>query len=229
MGEAVTANEAPAIARVDITGIVLAGGRGTRMGGVEKGLQLIGDTPLALNALQRLQPQVGPVMINANRDVLSYEFFGAPVLPDALPAGACFREPAYAGPLAGMLAGLTHCTTPWLLAVPCDTPLFPLDLAGRMAQAAVLGNADVAIASAPDESGVLRPQPVFCLIKASLKDSLAQFIAGGGSKVGAWTQSERSVMVPFGPPRDDARAFFNANTAEELKRLEGAQKTLGTE
>ncbi|RYX90414.1 MAG: molybdenum cofactor guanylyltransferase MobA [Comamonadaceae bacterium] len=206
--------------RCDITGLVLAGGRGTRMGGVEKGLQLFNGVPLALNALQRLQPQVGPVAINANRDVLSYEFFGAPVWPDALAGHALYGQKAYAGPLAGMLAGLAHCATPWLMAVPCDTPLFPEDLVVRMAQAAASEGADIAVASAPDEQGQQRPQPVFCLMKKSLAQSLAAFIEGGGSKVGAWVGQHHAVTVTFGPPRDDARAFFNANTAEELKALE---------
>lgn len=208
--------------RHDITGLVLAGGRGTRMGGVEKGLQLFNGVPLALNALQRLQPQVGPVAINANRDVLSYEFFGAPVWPDALAGHALYGQKAYAGPLAGMLAGLVHCATPWLMAVPCDTPLFPEDLVVRMAQAVAAGGADLAVASAPDEQGQQRAQPVFCLMRKSLAQSLAAFIEGGGSKVGAWVGQHHAVNVAFGPPKDDARAFFNANTPEELKALEAS-------
>ncbi|MCU0925295.1 MAG: molybdenum cofactor guanylyltransferase [Hydrogenophaga sp.] len=114
----------------EITALVLAGGRGSRMGGVDKGLQKFRDTPLALNALLRLQIQagglVGELMVNANRNLAAYEAFGHPVWPDTLPD--------YAGPLAGFLTGLSHCETPYLLTVPCDSPLFPLDLASRLAR-----------------------------------------------------------------------------------------------
>ena len=113
--------------RNDITGLILAGGRGSRMGGVDKGLQNFNGMPLALHTLMRLQTQVGNVMINANRNLAAYESFGAPVWPDALAD--------YAGPLAGFLTGLERCETPYLLTVPCDTPLFPLDLVQRLADA----------------------------------------------------------------------------------------------
>ena len=113
------------IAREDITGLVLAGGRGSRMGGVDKGLQNHHGVPLAMHALLRLAPQVGSTMINANRNLAAYESMGVPVWPDALPD--------YAGPLAGFLAGLERCETPWLVTVPCDSPLFPDDLVARLA------------------------------------------------------------------------------------------------
>src|ERR1700761_8879843 len=121
-----------------ITGLVLAGGRGSRMGGVDKGLQLHLGTPLALHALNRLRPQVAGLMLNANRNLEVYEAMGAPVWPD---------EPAdFAGPLAGMLAGLSHCPTPYLATVPCDSPDFPLDLVARLMQG--LTDADVDMATA---------------------------------------------------------------------------------
>jgi molybdopterin-guanine dinucleotide biosynthesis protein A len=116
--------------RQDITGLILAGGRGSRMGGVDKGLQNHLGIPLALHALLRLQPQVGEVMINANRNLAAYESMGVPVWPDAWAD--------YPGPLAGMLAGLEHCTTPWLVTVPCDAPLFPEDLVTRLASSSLL-------------------------------------------------------------------------------------------
>ena len=116
-----------AIAPQDITGLVLAGGRGSRMGGVDKGLQNFQGMPLALHALMRLAPQVGETMVNANRNLSAYEAFGSPVWPDTLSD--------HAGPLAGFLTGLERCETPYLLTVPCDTPWFPADLAERMAQA----------------------------------------------------------------------------------------------
>lgn len=205
------------IAPTDITGLVLAGGQGTRMGGTDKGLQLLGGMPLALHALRRLQPQVGNVLINANRNRATYEVFGVPVCEDTVPG--------FAGPLAGFLAGLAQCRTPWLLTVPCDTPLFPTDLAIRLASAAADQDADIALPLAPggDDARAdapLRPQPVFCLLRASLHDSLARYIAGGGRKVGAWAAQHRCARVPFNQPGDDARAFFNANTLDELRQLQ---------
>jgi len=205
------------ISPTDITGLVLAGGQGTRMGGADKGLQLLGGMPLAWHALHRLQPQVGNVLINANRNRAAYEALGVPVCEDTVPG--------FAGPLAGFLAGLTQCRTPWLLTVPCDTPLFPTDLAARLATAAAEEQADIALPLAPgsddaDADAPLRPQPVFCLLRTSLHDSLASFIAGGGRKVGAWAAQHRCARVPFNQPGDDPRAFFNANTIDELRRLQ---------
>src|SRR6218665_3131966 len=135
----------PMAATDDITGLVLCGGRGLRMGGVDKGLQRFLGLPLALHQLLRLQRQTGACMINANRHLAAYESFGVPVWPDGL-AG-------HAGPLAGFLAGLEHCRTRWLLTVPCDTPLFPPDLATRLAAAADRQGADIAMAAAPAVHG----------------------------------------------------------------------------
>jgi molybdopterin-guanine dinucleotide biosynthesis protein A len=135
---------------LDITGLVLAGGRGSRMGGVDKGLQNFRGLPLALHTLMRLQMQVGATLVNANRNLAAYEAFGAPVWPDVLAD--------YAGPLAGFLTGLEHCETPWLLTVPCDTPLFPLDLASAWPQAADEAGADIAMAAAPEDDGTGHPR-----------------------------------------------------------------------
>src|SRR3954466_10079001 len=151
----------------DITGVILAGGRGSRMGGVDKGLQNFRGMPLALHTLMRLQPQVGDVLVNANRNLAAYEAMGVPVWPDALPD--------YAGPLAGFLTALERCETPWLVTVPCDTPLFPLDLVARLAQAAQAQEAQIAMAAAREEDGQLRTQPVFCLIRTDLMESLVKF------------------------------------------------------
>ena len=163
----------------DITGLVLAGGRGSRMGGVDKGLQNFRGLPLALHTLMRLQMQTGNVMVNANRNLAAYEAFGTPVWPDVLSD--------YAGPLAGFLTGLERCETQWLLTVPCDTPLFPLDLAQRLAAAADAEGADIAMAAAPEEDGTghttVRPQPVFCLLRVDLLESLVAFTQAGGRKI----------------------------------------------
>lgn len=191
----------------DITGLVLAGGRGSRMGGVDKGLQNLNGLPMALHALMRLQPQVGAMLINANRNLAAYESFGVPVWPDALPD--------FPGPLAGFMAGLEHCETPWLVTVPCDTPRFPDDLVARLAAAADEAGADVAM-PITEEDGRPQVQPVFCLMKASLLESLVRFTGEGGRKIDRWTAQHRCVEVPF----DDAEAFFNANTLADLRRLE---------
>ena len=202
----------------DITGLILAGGRGSRMGGVDKGLQTFNGLPLAQHALKRLQMggSVGPILLNANRNLTAYEAFGAPVWPDELAD--------YAGPLAGFLTGLAHCKTPFLLTVPCDSPLFPLDLVPRLAQALEAAGADMAMAAAPEtgQDGQLqvRSQPVFCLLRVTLLDSLTQFTQAGGRKIGAWTAQHNTVLVPFDQPGDDPRAFCNTNTLAELRQLE---------
>ena len=191
----------------DITGLILAGGRGSRMGGVDKGLQNHQGMPLAMHALMRLSVQVGHVMINANRNLGAYESMGVPVWPDALPD--------YPGPLAGFLAGLERCETPYLVTVPCDTPGFPADLVDRLAAALEADGADIAMA-ATTENGVLQVQPVFCLMKASLMESLVRFTQQGQRKIDRWTAQHRCVEVPF----EEARAFFNANTLAELQQLQ---------
>jgi molybdopterin-guanine dinucleotide biosynthesis protein A len=200
-----------------ITGVILAGGRGSRMGGADKGLQNFNGVPLALHTLIRLSPQVGEIMINANRNLSAYESFGAPVWPDATAMGD------YAGPLAGFITGLERCETPYLLTVPCDTPLFPADLVARMADAMVRENADFAVAAAREEDGQLRPQPVFCLMSIDMLESLARFTQAGGRKIDAWTAQHKIALVPFDQAGDDVHAFSNANTLAELHQLEAKQ------
>ena len=195
------------IPRDDITGLILAGGRGSRMGGVDKGLQNHQGQALALHALLRLAPQVGAMMINANRNLGAYESFGVPVWPDALPD--------FAGPLAGFLAGLEQCATPYLVTVPCDSPLVPLDLVARLAGALQTSDAQIAMA-ATLQDGVLRTQPVFCLMKTDVMESLVRFTHEGQRKIDRWTALHRCVEVPF----DDTQAFANANTLAELQGLQ---------
>jgi molybdopterin-guanine dinucleotide biosynthesis protein A len=195
------------IDRSHITGLVLAGGRGSRMGGADKGLQPHLGVPLAMHALLRLSPQVGEMMINANRNLGAYESMGAPVWPDALPD--------YPGPLAGFLAGLEHCATPYLATVPCDSPLFPEDLVARLAERLDADDAEVAI-GATREDGELRLQPVFCLMRATVLESLVRFTSSGRRKIDAWTATLHQVVVEF----DDAQAFVNANTLAELRDLQ---------
>jgi molybdopterin-guanine dinucleotide biosynthesis protein A len=198
-----------------ITGLILAGGRGSRMGGTDKGLQNFHGLPLALQTLMRLQLQSLPlqeVIINANRNLAAYEALGVPVWPDSIDG--------FAGPLAGFQTGLERCETPLMLTVPCDTPLFPLDLVERLLKAMDEQDADVAMAAAPEADGTVRAQPVFCLIKTELLESLVKFTQSGGRKIDAWTAQHRCAIVPFDLPSDSPQAFANANTLAELQQLE---------
>ncbi|MBI5716450.1 MAG: molybdenum cofactor guanylyltransferase MobA [Burkholderiales bacterium] len=205
-----------------VTGLVLAGGRGSRMGGLDKGLQLLDGQPLVWHALERLRPQVGALAINANRHHDAYAAFGVPVWPDALAD--------FPGPLAGMLAGLAALEgsqTEWLVTVPCDTPRFPVDLVARLFAAAreagaraampVTTEGEAAGAAGPAKPQPPQPQPVFCLLHRSLRPALEAALAGGERKIERFTRGQGQVLVPF----DDADAFFNANTLEELERLRG--------
>src|SRR3984957_10946309 len=153
--------------RNEISGLVLAGGRGTRMGGIDKGLQPHLGVPLAQHALERLKPQVAALMLNANRNLPAYQAMGVPVWPDEMPD--------FPGPLAGMLAGLEHCRTAYLVTVPCDSPNFPADLVARLLEGLLDASADLATAYT-QEAGELRAQPVFCLMRIALRDRLRAFI-----------------------------------------------------
>jgi molybdopterin-guanine dinucleotide biosynthesis protein A len=198
-----------------ITGLILAGGRGSRMGGSDKGLQNFHGLPLALQTLMRLQLQSLPlqeVLINANRNLAAYESLGVPVWPDSIDG--------FAGPLAGFQTGLERCETPLMLTVPCDTPLFPLDLVERLAAALDAQDADLAMAAAHEPDGAVRTQPVFCLLKTDLLESLVKFTQAGGRKIDAWTAQHRCAIVPFDLPGDSPHAFANANTLAELQQLE---------
>ena len=203
-----------------ITGIVLAGGRGSRMGGVDKGLQLYNGTALAKHAIEQLQPQVGHLLINANRNLDIYQAWGSPVSADVLMDGIT----DFAGPLAGFLIGLQHCKTPYLMTVPCDTPRFPSDLVSRLADALSQQDAEIAMVSSPDEEGVLRHQPVFCLMKRELVESLKAFTDAGGRKIGAWAAQHKLARINFNEVYDDPKAFYNANTLEDLQQLSSYEK-----
>jgi molybdopterin-guanine dinucleotide biosynthesis protein A len=191
--------------------VVLAGGQGSRMNGLDKGMQLLQGQRLVTHALNRLQAQslaVASIAINANRHLTEYTSWGLEVWPDA--------TADFAGPLAGFLVGMTHCPHPYLLTVPCDTPLFPLNLAEKLLHALQSQGADIAMATAPEEDGVLRRQPVFCVLKVTLKESLHNFLGEGGRKIGAWTALHHTVEVPF----EDPLAFRNLNTLEDCQQLE---------
>ena len=190
-----------------ITGLILAGGRGTRMGSVDKGLQSFRGMPMALQVLQRLRPQVDALLINANQNLAAYEAFGVPVAPDAIDG--------FAGPLAGLQAGLMHCATPYLVTAPCDSPLLPTDLVARLAAGLHAAQADVALA-VTGAGASLQPHPVFCLVRTSLLPGLSAYLQGGGRKVDAWFATLAMTRVHF----EDENAFRNINTLDELRQFD---------
>ncbi|WP_310737672.1 molybdenum cofactor guanylyltransferase MobA [Mitsuaria sp. WAJ17] len=195
-----------------ITGLILAGGEGRRMGGQDKGLLLLHGRPLAAHALERLAPQVGQVLMSANRHAGAYAALGVPVLEDCLPG--------FLGPLAGLLTGLQACGTDWLLSVPCDSPALVPDLAARLATA--LGQAPearVALVEGPDEErGGWRLHPALALMHRSLAAPLAQALAAGERRLGQWLGSQPHVRVRF-DRAEDALMLANANTPEALAAL----------
>jgi molybdenum cofactor guanylyltransferase len=195
------------IQREDITGLVLAGGRGSRMGGSDKGLQLFRGRPLVQHAVDRLRPQVGTLWVNANRHVDEYARLGCRVLEDTVPG-----QP---GPLAGILAGLQACATPWLAVVPCDVPRFPLNLVACLAGGLCDSGAQLALAVTTD-GHQRRMHPVFCLLPVALREDLAGALSRDERRVAHWMGRHRCAEVLFEP----AAAFANANTADELRRLE---------
>jgi len=197
-----------------ITGLVLAGGRGQRMGGADKGLQLLHGQPLAAHVLARLAPQVGALAISANRHADAYAALGAPwhaaILADTLPD--------FAGPLAGLLAGLQTSHTAWVLTAPCDSPWLPADLAARLATAAIDQDADIATVTTTNAAGEVSLHPVFALVRASLADDLAAFLHAGERKVRAWYAHHKAAEVAFA----DEHAFYNINSLQELADLDRA-------
>jgi molybdopterin-guanine dinucleotide biosynthesis protein A len=185
---------------VSVTGIVLAGGKGSRMGGVDKGLQPLRGKPMIEWVLERFEPQVGEVIINANQNVPTYSRYGHRVVPDQIGG--------FAGPLAGLHAGLNAAKHPLVVTVPCDSPFLPDDLVSRLRHA--LGAHELAVAKTGEQ-----PHPVFALMKRDVRESLEAFLASGGRKIDAWYAALKVVEVSFD---DDADAFRNINTLDELKR-----------
>ena len=194
----------------DITGLILAGGLSTRMGGRDKGLQLLEGRPMITHIIERLQPQVGHLLINANQNYEAYEVFGLPMIADVISN--------FVGPLAGMHAGLSHCTTPYLLSVPCDCPFLPTDLAPRLSDALMSSGADIAYAITINQNQT-EHHPVFCLLKRGVIVGLAEYLSEGGRKVLSWVSSQAHVQVIF----DDHSAFLNINTPDDLKTINASR------
>jgi molybdopterin-guanine dinucleotide biosynthesis protein A len=183
-----------------ISGIVLAGGLGRRMGGVDKGLQPLRGKPMVEHVLARLSPQVSEIIINANQNADAYGRFGHRVIGDDI-AG-------FAGPLAGLHAGLKAARNPLVVTVPCDSPFLPSDLVSRL-QSSLKDN-DLAVAKTGDQA-----HPVFALVRKSVLPNLEAFLTGGGRKIDAWYASLKYIEVLFD---DQLDAFRNINTLEELGR-----------
>jgi len=188
------------IARTDITGVVFAGGQGRRMGGVDKGLVELDGRALVAHVIERLAPQVGELVINANQNRDRYAAFGYPVVADVIPD--------FAGPLAGLHAAMAGATTPYIVTSPCDSPFLPADLVARLALALAATPLDLAVARTFDQ-----PHPVFSLVRTDVRPHLEAFLRGGGRKIDAWYATLRVADVRFD---DEADAFRNINTAAEL-------------
>lgn len=187
-----------------VTGVVLAGGLGRRMGGVDKGLRELRGRPLAAWVIERFLPQVDELLVNANQNVDAYARFGHPVIADAIGG--------YAGPLAGLHAGLAAARHPLVATAPCDSPFLPRDLVARLRGALEAQDAQLAVARTGDQ-----PHPVFCLCRRDLKPHLEAFLAGGGRKVDRWYAALKVAEVAF----DDVEAAFsNINSPEELAAFE---------
>ena len=187
-----------------VTGLILAGGKGSRMGGVDKGLQAFRGKRLVDHVYERFAPQVGGVIINANQNHEEYKTFGVRVVSDAIGG--------YAGPLAGFHAGLSVSKRPFLASVPCDSPFLPADLIERLYQRIDESGAELAVAKTGDQ-----PHPVFSLVRRTVLDHLADFLKGGGRKIDAWYATLNVVEVAFD---DEPEAFSNINTLEELSAFE---------
>lgn len=188
--------------RQQITGLILAGGQGSRMGGRDKGLVAWAGRPLVAHVIDRLAPQVDRLLLSANRNEAAYRAFGFPVLAD--------RIEGFPGPLAGLHAGLAACASPLLATVPCDAPHLPADLIARLAAALAQSSAPLAIARAGG-----RRQPVFLLCRREVLAALEAFLAAGGRGVGQWAASLNAAEAQF----DDAAAFANINSPDDLDTL----------
>ena len=190
-----------------ITGVILAGGQGRRMGSVDKGLKLLRGKPMVQWVLERYTLQVDEVLINANQNLDTYAQFGYQVIPDEIGG--------FAGPLAGLHRGLSSAAHELIATVPCDSPFLPLDLIARLYAALNAKQADLAVARTGDQ-----PHPVFCLCRKSVLPGLTAFLAAGGRKIDAWYAALKVAEVSFD---DEVEAFSNINTVEELRTLENSR------
>jgi molybdopterin-guanine dinucleotide biosynthesis protein A len=190
--------------KAGVSGIVLAGGQGSRMGGVDKGLQPFRGKPMVAHVIERLAPQVGELLINANRHADEYARFGHRVIADEIPG--------FAGPLAGFERGLAHASGELVATVPCDSPFLPADLVSRLRARLESEDTQIAVARTGEQ-----PHPVFCLMRRDVLASLQRFLGSGQRKIDRWYGELRVSEVAFD---DEADAFLNINTRDELAKLE---------
>lgn len=195
--------DAVPIATRDITGVVLAGGRGSRLGGVDKGLVHLRGRPLIEYVIDALRPQVGNLLISANRNCDIYASYGYPVIADVMGD--------YDGPLAGMLSAMHHADTSYIVTVPCDVPALPANLVERLVAAMTMMHREACMASCAGQV-----QPVFALMRRTLADGLQEYLVAGERGVENWMHRQQAAIVDF----PDHNAFANINTPEELQRLE---------
>jgi molybdenum cofactor guanylyltransferase len=193
----------------DLTGLVLAGGLARRMGGVDKGLLEIGGRPMVEHVLAALRPQVGRLLINANRSLDAYARYGVPVVTDTFEG--------FQGPLAGIYSGLAVVETPYLLTAPCDSPLLAPDLAACMVRALDAEQADLAVA----HDG-RRQQPVFLLLRRELGPDLQAYLAGGDRKIDRWFARHKVANADLSHRSD---SFINVNDPDERRRVEALLAT----
>ncbi len=195
----------------EITGFILSGGEGSRMGGVNKGLLPYCESTLIEHCILRLKGQVEKIVINANKDISLYKALGYRVWSDSSPSK---------GPLTGFLTGLEKCGTPYLMVVPCDTPHFPLDLVAQLFNKIEQTQTDVCMPISTDHNSTharTRTQPTFCLLKKNLASNLKLFLSGANSRVQDWTDQQKCSFVEFNSPPYPGNAFANLNTPEELR------------
>ncbi|MEW8027098.1 MAG: molybdenum cofactor guanylyltransferase MobA [Candidatus Thiodiazotropha sp.] len=192
--------------RPAVTAVILAGGRGRRMGGEDKGLIELNGKPLVQHVISAIQPQVAAILINANRNQARYAAFGYPVIADSLLD--------YQGPLAGFIAAMQSVETEDMLTLPCDGPLVPNDLVERLYEARQATGADIAVAHDGD-----RLQPVYALIPKRLAESLQRYLDRGDRKIDLWYEEHRVAHADFS---DIPRTFINVNTLQERDNLQGS-------
>jgi molybdopterin-guanine dinucleotide biosynthesis protein A len=192
------------VPRREITAVILAGGRARRMGGEDKGLIPLEGRPMVAHVITALQPQVGELMVNANRNLDRYAEFGYRVITDAVGD--------FSGPLAGMASAMQSSRTRYVLTAPCDSPLVPDDLAGRLYSTLTSQHAEIAVAHDGE-----RVQPVFSLLRRDLVDSVLAFLAEGERKIDRWFADHKTVTADFSDKPD---AFMNVNTDQERVALE---------
>jgi molybdopterin-guanine dinucleotide biosynthesis protein A len=192
------------IPQKEITGVILAGGRARRMGGIDKGLILLNGKPMVVHVIAALRAEIDNLLINANRNLEQYAAFGYPVIPDIMDG--------YLGPLAGIASGMRAASSQYIVTAPCDSPLVANDLVRRLYETLTREGADISVAHDGE-----RMHPVFALMRRDLLPSLLDFLNAGQRKIDRWYAQHRLAVAYF---RDQPEAFRNVNSPEERAELE---------